>query len=47
MDTVGEGEGGTDRESSTDVYTPARVAQPASGNLLYGAGSSNQCSMTT
>ena len=31
MDTVEEGEGGTNRESSTDIYTLPRVKQRASG----------------
>ena len=39
-------ESGTDRERSAAIYTPARGAQPARGDLPYGAGNSNQCSVT-
>ena len=41
MDTVGEGEDGTNWESRTEAYTLPHVKQIASGNLLYDTGSSN------
>ena len=41
VDTVREAEGGINWESSTETYTLLCVKQPASGNLLYDAGSSN------
>ena len=40
-DTVGEGEGGINWESSTETYTLLYVKQTASENLLFEAGSSN------
>ena len=40
MDTVGEGEGGANGESSIESYTLPYVKLD-SGNLLYNAGSSN------
>ena len=41
VDTVGEGEGGTNWESSMETYTLPEVKQIASGSLLYDEGSSN------
>ena len=38
MTTVGEGEGGRIRESSTDAYTLPCVKEMARGNLLCDAG---------
>ena len=38
VDTVGEEEGGTNRESSTDIYT-LQCVNRASGKLLYNTGS--------
>ena len=40
VDTVGEGEGGTNGENSTDMYHLPCVKQIASGKLLHSAGSS-------
>ena len=45
--TVGEGEGGTKWERSTDIYTSPCVKQRPSGKLLYNTGSSPQCSVMT
>ena len=45
--TVGEGEGGLNWYSSIKTYTLPYVKQIASGNLLYDAGSSIWCSVTT
>ena len=42
MDTVQEGEGGTNAESSKEIQTLPYLKQRASGGLLYDAGSSNQ-----
>ena len=42
VDTVREGEGGVKGESSMETYALPSVKQPASGNLLYEAGGSNQ-----
>ena len=39
--TVGEEEGGTNGESSTETYMLPYVKQRASGNLLYDTGSSD------
>ena len=47
MDTVGEGEGGTNREIRFDINTLPCVKWIASGNLLYSTGSSAWCSVTT
>ena len=44
MDTVGEGEGGTNWESSTEKYS-FNVKSIASGNLVYDSGCSNPCSV--
>ena len=35
MDTVGEGEGGTNRERSIETYTLPYVKEIASGSLMY------------
>ena len=43
----GRGEGGTNGESSKETYSLLYVKEPASGNLLYDSGSSNQGSVTT
>ena len=37
----GEGEGGTNGESSLDIYTLPYIKQIASGNLPYDSGNSN------
>ena len=42
MDTVGEGEGGANGESSRETYKLPCVKHIGSGNLLYGARCSNQ-----
>ena len=47
VDTAGEGEGGTNWESSIEIYILPYVKLIASGKLLYNTGSSSQCSMTT
>ena len=47
VDTGGEGEGGTNWEIRTDIYTLPSVKQTASGNLLYSTGSSARCSVMT
>ena len=44
VDTAGEREGGRNWESSTEICTLPYIT---SGKLLYNAGSSNQCSVTT
>ena len=41
MDTVGEGVGGTNGESSIETHTLPYIKQIASGNLLSDTGSSN------
>ena len=41
VDTAGEGEGGTNGETSMETYTLPYVKYIASGNLLYDAGRSN------
>ena len=41
MDTMGEGEGGTNRESSVETYTLPFVKYKSGGNLLYDVGSSD------
>ena len=46
MDTVGEGEGGTNWESSTEKYS-FNVKSIGSGNLVYDSGCSNPCSVKT
>ena len=47
VDTGWEGEGGTNWEGGTDIYTPPCVKQIASGKLLYSTGSSAWCSVMT
>ena len=47
MDTVGEGEDGTNWEIRYDINTRPCVKQIASGNLLYSTGSSDQCCLMT
>ena len=42
MDTVGEGGGGMNSESSTETHTSPYVTETASGNLLCDTGSPNQ-----
>ena len=44
---LGEGEDGTNWESSIDIYTPPCVKQTASGNLLHIPESSARGSMKT
>ena len=46
-DTAGEADGGTNWESSTDMYTLPRASQPASGGLPGNTGSLAQGSATT
>ena len=41
VDTAGEGEGGTNGETSMETYTLPYVKYIASGNSLYEAGRSN------
>ena len=45
MDTEEEGESGTNGGSSVETCTLPYVKWIASGNLLYGSGSSNWCSV--
>ena len=47
MDTAGEGEGGTNGESSMETNTLSYVKQIGGGNWLYDSGSSNRCFATT
>ena len=47
MDTVREGEGGTNWENNTHIYTLPCVKQIASRKLLYSTESSAQDSMRT
>ena len=47
MDTVGEGEGGTNWESSPETYALPYTKQIAFGNLLHDRGSSTWNSVTT
>jgi len=47
MVTGWEGEGGTNWESSTDIYTSPCIKQITSGKLLCGTGSSARCSVAT
>ena len=47
MDAVGKGEGGTNWESSTKIYTLPYVKQIANEKMLYSAGSSAWGSVTT
>ena len=47
VDTVGEGKGGTNWKSSTEIHTPPCTKQRASGNLLYITGSSARGSVMT
>ena len=47
VDTMGEGEGGTNQGSSTDIYTLPCVKQAASRKLLYSRGSSAWCPAMT
>ena len=47
VDIVGEGEGGTNGESSMKTYVLPYVKQIASGNFLYDSGNSDWCSVTT
>ena len=42
VDTVWEGDGWTNWDSSMETYTLPYLKQRASGNLLYDVGSSNQ-----
>ena len=41
VDTIGEGEGGTNGENSIETYALLYVKQIPNGNLLYDAGSSS------
>ena len=47
MNTVGEGEDGTDWGIGIDTYIPPWATQIASGKLLYSSGSSAQCPLMT
>ena len=47
MDTVGEGESGTNGESSMEIYILPYVKQAGIGDSFYDLGSSNWCSVTT
>ena len=47
VDTGGDGEGGTNWESSMDIYTLPCVKEIASGKMLYSTGSSARCSVMT
>ena len=45
VDTEGEREGGTNWESSSNIYTLPCVKWTAGGKLLHSTGSSAQCSV--
>ena len=47
MDTVGEGESGTNGESSMEIYILPYVKQAGIGDSFYDLGSSNWCSVKT
>lgn len=47
MDTVGEQEGGTNLETSIDIYTLPCVKQIASGDMLISTGNSAWGSVMT
>ena len=47
VDTVWEGEGGTNGESSMETHTLPYVKQDSQGNSLYDSQSSNWGSVTT
>jgi len=47
VDPAGEGEGGMNGQSSTDVHTHPRVKQIGSGELLCSVGSPAWCSEIT
>ena len=47
MDTVGEGDGGTNGESSIGIYTLPRVKHMAGKKLPYNTGSPGWCSVMT
>ena len=47
VETVGEGEGGVNQESSTYISPLPCMKYTASGRLLYSTGGSAQCSVTT
>ena len=44
VDTVGEGESGTNGESSTNIYTLSHVRRISGKKLLYSKGSPVWCS---
>ena len=46
-DTVGEGEGGTNGQSSAEIHTLPCVKHITSRKLLYSPGSSTRCSVMT
>ena len=45
VDTVGEGESGTNGESSTNIYTLSHVRRISGKKLLYSKGSPVWCSV--
>ena len=47
MDITREGEGGTNEESGTDVYTLPSIKQTASGKLLHNIRNPDGCSVMT
>ena len=47
VDTVGEGEGGMNGESSVETHTLPYVKQDSQGNSLYESQNSNWGSVTT
>ena len=47
MDTVGEGEGGKNEDSSTGTFTSSYVKQIANGKLLGKTGSSTRYSVAS
>ena len=47
LDSMGEGEGGMNQESSTEKYTSSYVKMIANGKLMYNTGSSKQYSVIT
>ena len=47
MEVAGEGDGGENRESRNDMYTPPCVIQTASRSLLQSTGSPAQRSVLT
>ena len=47
VDTVGDGEGGTNGESGIDIYKLSCVKETVGGKLLYNTGTPAWCSVMT